>query len=216
MINRFLGKRRLLLIGKLSGTDNFTTLNDKKFMYFDPIATEKELLERIAGGNQQAFEILMDKYSDLLGRYIYSLTHSRETAEEIVQDVFLKIWTMKEKLIVVHDFKKWLYTISKNHTLNALRKVIKEKAEHKAYVKESFIIDKEENDYKNALIQLVENAITQLPPQQKTAYMLAQYQGHSYKEVGCKMNLSPQTIKKYLQHARSFVSTHVEKSLIPA
>ena len=185
-------------------------------MCFDPLATEKELLERIAGDDQQAFEILMNKYSDILGRYIYSLTHSRETAEEIVQDVFFKIWTMREKLKEVHDFKKWLYTISKNHTLNALRKVIKEKTEHNAYVKEIYIVEKEENDYRNALIQLVENAIMQLPPQQKTAYMLAQYQGHSYKEVGHKMNLSPQTIKKYLQYARSFVSLHVEKSQIPA
>jgi RNA polymerase sigma factor (sigma-70 family) len=185
-------------------------------MCFDLIATEKELLGKIANGSQPAFESLMNRYSDLLGRYIYTLTHSREAAEEIVQDVFLKIWTVKERLTEVQDFKKWLFNISKNHTLNALRKVIKEKADYKAFVKESYILDKEENDYKNGLIQLVESAITRLPPQQKMAYMLAQHKGYSYKEVGSKMNLSPQTIKKYLQYARSFVYTEIEKRVIPA
>ncbi len=174
----------------------------------DDIA-EKEYLIRIADGDEKAFEVLLSKYSDLLGAYIYKLTHSRESAEEIVQDVFLKIWLNREALRSINNFQAWLYIVSKNSAINAVRKMVREKLDLSAMSLHDAPDQENQSDWLAEKLSIVEKAITHLPPQQKKVYILSRKEGYSYKQIANEMNISTETVKKYLQHASRFVLSEV-------
>jgi RNA polymerase sigma-70 factor (ECF subfamily) len=75
---------------------------------------------KVAAGNEQAFTELFHRWQSFLATHIYRITESRELAEEIVQDVFLKIWQTRETLSEIQSFKSFLLVVSKNHALNVI------------------------------------------------------------------------------------------------
>src|ERR1043165_8637940 len=81
---------------------------------------EKELLEKIAAGDHVAFTTLFDNYHHSLGAFVFSITKSKELAEEITLDIFLKIWMTREALAKVKNFKAYLFTVSRNAAISAL------------------------------------------------------------------------------------------------
>lgn len=172
--------------------------------------SEKELLLSIADGDEKAFELILNKYSDVLGSYIYKLTHSREIAEEIVQDAFLKLWTNREALRNIKNFHAWLYTVSKNQAINAVRKLIKEKAGITALSQNINFYENHTSDWEDDKLNILEKAITRLPPQQKKVYLLNKKGGYSYKEIASQMQISTETVKKYLQYATRSILSEVE------
>lgn len=179
-------------------------------MYKDLSYNEEEILYRISNGEESAFGQLVNQYSDLLGNYIFKLTHSREQAEEIVQDVFLKIWMTRESLTNVKNFRVWLYVISKNQSLNALRKTIQERIKRAEWEQNTTASIENTDDWKEQQLGLIDQAISQLPPQQKKAYLLSRKNGMKYKEIAREMNLSQETVKKYIQIAIYSISKYVE------
>lgn len=176
------------------------------------IQSEKKLLRQVAEGNEQAFRELVFLYADLLGNYVYRLTRSRETAEEIVQDVFVKIWMSREVLAEIELFRNYIFVLSRNHTLNALRKLSREKVRRKGY--ENFeITQHDETDKGSDLPGLIDEAIAQLPPQQRRAWQLSRKQGLSHQQIAREMNLSKETVKKYIMYANHSLSTYIKEKL---
>ncbi|MGH2645672.1 MAG: RNA polymerase sigma factor, partial [Chitinophagaceae bacterium] len=134
---------------------------------------EKELLTLASQGDEGAFTRLFYAYHNKLGAYVLQLTRSRETAEEVVQDVFIKIWTNRESLAGVEHFGPYLFVLSRNHAFNCLRQIAREqirkqKAEEnikKWYENENPL--KTEDDY----FPILDEAVEKLPVQQQTAYI---------------------------------------------
>lgn len=172
--------------------------------------TEEELLQKIADGDESAFRYLVNTWSDLLGTHIYRLTRSHETTEEIVQDVFLKIWNTREGLAEVKNFRTWLYVVSRNQAIMALRKIILQKSRHAEWQKTAAIGEEDSIHAKEAQLSVVEQAIEQLPAQQKKAWVLSRRQGLSYKEIADAMGVSTETVKKHIQYASLSITRYVE------
>lgn len=175
---------------------------------------EKELLMHVTLGNESAFRSLFALYHQQLGKYIFQLTENIGLAEEVVQDVFLKIWLKREALANVENFKAYLFVISKNHALNCLKKQAKEWLQEKElrrpdYV--DFIGDETENPYYSWL----DEAIDQLPPQQKKVYLLSRHERLKYAEIAIHLNLSKETVKKYLQIANNSIMEYMHSKLVP-
>ncbi|WP_341835873.1 sigma factor [Chitinophaga pollutisoli] len=84
-------------------------------------------LQEVARGNETAFRDLFLQYADHLYAYIWQLTKSRELAEEVVQDIFLQIWISREALAEVRNFRNYLFVIARNHALNAMKKMMRER-----------------------------------------------------------------------------------------
>ena len=82
---------------------------------------DKKYIIGLQKGSYSDFNKLYDLYADRLYGFAYNLTHSSEMAEEIVQEVFLKIWQMREHLSPEYSFRSFLFTIAKNKFLNDLR-----------------------------------------------------------------------------------------------
>lgn len=174
---------------------------------------EKDLLKELAKGNEDAFRKLFDQYYQQLGTYIFRITNSNELTEEIVQDVFLKVWLNHKIFANVASFKAYLFVLSKNHTLNYLRKVTREQLLKNAYVKETTNTVDDQDEQEQLYRVLLDKAIDQLPEQQQKVYLLSRHKRLKYAEIAHQLNLSRETVKKYLQLANTSITAHVKAGL---
>lgn len=172
--------------------------------------SEEDLLIKVSAGDEDAFRHLFLKYHQQLGIHIFRITNSVDIAEEIVQDVFLKIWMSRETLVRVRNFKAYLFVISKNHTLNCLRKLSRERIHKKEWEDGSVKILTSESDSFNIYYCLLDEAIDQLPPQQQKVYLLSRHERLRYAEIANRLNLSCETVKKYLQIATASITAYVK------
>lgn len=174
---------------------------------------EKDLLGQIAQGDENAFRQLFYMYHQQLAIHVFRLTQSVELAEEIVQDVFLKIWTNRETLTYVHHFKAYLFVVSKNQTLNALRQLAKERKNKEEWQKGNTILYEQQQSEDNTdYYGLIDQAIEQLPPQQQKVYCLSRHKRLKYQEIAQQLNLSRETVKKYMQLAIASIGTYIRSN----
>lgn len=184
-------------------------------MSLKTIPGQATLLLKIAEGSESAFSDLFEHFHNQLGEYVYFITQSEEMTEEIVQDIFLKIWTNKTRLKEIRDFTGYLFILTRNYTLNALRKTSKEQQKLAAY-----FIDEVENHcdpggfadpvFNDTDIHtLLDRAIIQLPPQQQKVLLL-RMQGLKNPEIATEMNLATDSVKKYYQWAIKVLKTKLQ------
>lgn len=176
--------------------------------------TEQGLLQQVAEGNEMAFRQIFDTYHHLLGAHIFRLTDSMETAEEIVQDVFIKMWDNREELTDIRNLKAYLFVVSRNQALNALKKALREQGHYQKWQAEQQCeehLDSQEPAFNNHY-HLLDLAINQLPPQQQKVYLLSRHERLKYAQIAMEMNLSRETVKKYLQLAVAFISSYLREN----
>jgi RNA polymerase sigma-70 factor (family 1) len=168
-----------------------------------PIKNEANLLALVAKGDQRAFTELFDAYYKQLGEYVHKLTESIEVTEEIVQDVFIKIWLKRATLHELDNFCYYLFILSRNQTLNHLRKKASDKVKETEWLKQ--LEDDNYNDEDSLITEeyreLIDKAIEKLPPQQKKVYKLSREERLKYDEIAKLLNISPETVKKHIKLA---------------
>jgi len=171
---------------------------------------ESELLNLIATGDEHAFAILFQAYYNQIGEFVQLLTHNMEITEEIVQEVFTKIWINRQSLSQINRFDAYLFILCRNHTLNHIRKLVAERSKQEEYVRVAEKVDKvvdadESKDYHG----LIEKAVRLLPAQQQQVFVLRQ-QGFKNPEISQQMNLSIESVKKYQYLAMRFIRKFVK------
>ncbi len=166
--------------------------------------SETEWVLALKEGNLQAFNELFERYGKRLYYFSIGYLKSPEIAEEIVQEVFLKIWDNRIELSVYKSLESYLFTITKNGILNTIRKSKSEQA-YLDYVKsnpqKNVLLD-EELDF-NELENAYREAIKQLSPRRKEIYLLSKEQFFSYAEIAGKMNISVKTVENQMTAALS-------------
>jgi RNA polymerase sigma-70 factor (family 1) len=164
---------------------------------------ERELLQMISQGDEQAFATVFDHYRNRIYGVALKLTHSTTVSEEIVEDVFLKIWTRRVTLNEIESFSAYLFTIARNETYKILKQIAKnykivllsENNESLIHNNtEDYLIDKE-------FTSLLQKAIDRLPHQQKQVYKLMKEEDLKRGEVAELLQLQPETVKFHLAQA---------------
>ena len=102
----------------------------------NPQYSDKELLRRIALGDEQAFTSLFWRYKDRIYSTGLRLTGSTTEAEEIVQDVFVKLWTKRQDLTDISNLEGYVYMMARNYTFNSLQRISKKIAGGTAGIEE--------------------------------------------------------------------------------
>ena len=172
---------------------------------------EAELLRKIALGDGQAFKILVDRYGALVFYYIRKHARSREIAEEVVQDIFTQVWLVRDTLPGVRNFRTFLYVVSRNYALNVLKKLTRERErqlEYEQQLQQSLPNQLEKED--DWRISLIQQAVASLPSQQQKVWILSRREGLKHTEIAQQMNLSKESVKKYMQWANAFIIKYVE------
>ncbi len=183
-------------------------------MAIAPLPNESELLRRTSEGDKRAFTVLFDAHYKSLGSYVYKLTESMESAEEIVQEVFIKVWLKKEELTRINNFRAYLFVLCKNKALNHLRQLVSQTLRFQAWEKElgSDAQADVEDHYENFRV-LIEQAIDHLPEQQQKIYRLSRHERLKYTEIAKELQLSPETVKKHIYLATKTIKEYVKNNM---
>ena len=180
-----------------------------------PSYNEKELLYRLAGGDEMAFRELYDHFKNDVYSFALGVTRSIPLAEEIVQDTFIILWQHRDKLSGIQKFEPWFFTIVRNLCYSALRKLALERRTQNAHEKqptqqvataEDILITRENRE-------LVQTAINQLSEQQRRVYLLSQEAGMTYEEIAAELNISRNTVKEHLKRAKAAIRAYIEMRL---
>ena len=159
---------------------------------------------------------MYDRYRDKLYTYGLKITKSEEAAEEIVHQVFLKIWMHRENLNPDLSFNALLYKITKNFALNFLEKVSRSAAlrQELYYYFDHLHTTTEDKIIYDDYIHLVEKAVDLLPPQRKRIFQMHRTEGMSYKEIAEVLHLSKGTVKNHmilsLKFLKKYLHTHTD------
>ena len=175
---------------------------------------EKKLLQLISEGSSYAFQVVYDYHKNNIYVFAIKALKSPLLAQEVVQDVFLKLWFEREKLTQINSLESWLFIVTKNHLLNQLKKIAKEWKR----VDEVFLENNSNEDMelefidKKAHIELHEKAISQLTKTQKKVYQLIRVEKKTYTEASAILNISVDTLKKHMTSALVKVRSYITKS----
>lgn len=178
------------------------------------------LLSQVAEGNEKAFRELFEQYSDSIYGAAFAYTKSSLLAEEIVQEVFLKVWNKKESLPGVQDFPGYIFIIARNRILNVLRRRVTENhylRNHSARLIDHGQTPEQEYIFKESK-EILNKAVLQLPPRQRVIYQLIREQGLKLGEAAEQLGLSRNTVRNQLAKAmgaiRSYVRQHADEGLL--
>lgn len=174
-----------------------------------------DLLLRAAAGEQEAFTQIFHTHRDKVYTVALSITHNGSQAEELVQDVFLKLWLKREALANVKDFDAYLFIMTRNFALQALRKLALDRKAYAAFSENSLpLLTRDEEVEERQLQALVEEAVRMLPPRQAQAWRLLKEEGMKREAAAALLGISPNTLKEHLaqasRHIRAFVSARMD------
>jgi RNA polymerase sigma-70 factor (family 1) len=185
-----------------------------------PVIDEKNLLARISRRDESAFKIIYDAYQSQVLTFANKYLKSRRLAEEVTQEVFLKLWNFGDKLNAINDLENYILTVTRNRAFDTLRQLKREVR----YVQSMEDDDDagenitEETILLNDTRQLLERGIDLLPPQQKQVYKLCHQQGLKYEEAAAELGISPQTVHRHMKLAlkslRLFMAKNTDLSIL--
>jgi len=166
-----------------------------------PIIDEKALLIELKRGDKIAFKQLYEVYSGKLASKLIYLLKSEELAQDILQDVFLKIWINREMIDTELSFGAFLYKIATNLSKNVIRKNVYDQLMRDEVGKEEVYHPMEEDEDAEQAKAILDQAMDQLTERQREVYTLHKLEGLSYQEISEKLNISLSAINHHIQKA---------------
>nr|WP_321485460.1 RNA polymerase sigma-70 factor [uncultured Draconibacterium sp.] len=176
-----------------------------------------ELVKLLKKGDITAFDIIYKKYSRRLYGFVFGYVKQETDTEEIVQEVFLKIWKSRNKINVYSSFESFLFTVAHNATVNVLKK----RAIEQKYVDHVKSLQQIDNTYEltdeiqyKELVAKYQDLLKELSPRQKEIFHLSREEGLSHKEIAEKLGISTNTVKNHLVATISFLKKRIDNGLI--
>lgn len=161
--------------------------------------SDEKLVERLRHGDQDAYEVLFERHWDNAFQMIYARTGDKIAAEEMTQDIFMKLWDMRA-VLSINNFSAYLYTAVKNKSLNFIEARITRKKFREYY--ERFLPLQEDVTERavalNDLRQALEKGLSRIPEKSKIVFTLSRLEGYTVKEISRKLNLSEKAIEYHL------------------
>lgn len=165
--------------------------------------SEREIITKVRSGDVKIFESLFREYYYSLSRFTANITKSSSAAEDLVQDIFLKIWQNRREWNPQGTIKTYLYRASKNQAFNYLKhlKIVNNWVE---ISKDSLInssVNPEEEIIKREILTSVGDAVNKLPEKCKMIFLLHRHEGLSYREISEVLNISISTVETQMGRA---------------
>ncbi len=164
---------------------------------------ESKIIIELKKSNAKALKKLHSIYSKKIFYFIYSYTRSTEITEELVQDVFLKLWNKRKSLKELSSLNNYIYTIAKNLTIDFLRKKKNAIIIPIDSVEEE-VVTKNSGETKIAFLEkkaLIYKAITRLSPRKKEVFKMQRFEKLTYKAISEKLEISVSAVEKNMSSA---------------
>jgi len=182
------------------------------------LPNEKAWLLQTAEGNEKAFREIFDAYRQRIYSFALHLTEDSSLADEIVQEVFLRVWLHRQKLPDVIHFNAWLHTIARNQVFDALKAIARERTMSASMPVQAAVNNIDQTIADKEYEQLLQEAIGQLSGRQQLIYHLSRDTGIQHAEIAGRLNISRNTVKTHLVHAlrsiRKYLQYHSDRVLV--
>ena len=183
-------------------------------MLNSPLYDERAMLSQIADGDENAFRTLFHQYNQQLRPFVRKLTGSDQAVDEILQEVFLKIWLYRKKLAAVENPKAYIIRVVSNESYNYLNRLAKENRldqkrrspPQEAYPSpEQFFVRRETE-------QLIDEAVNRLPAACQQIFRMSREQELRIPEIASSLQLSNNTVKNQLVKALKIIRLHLART----
>ena len=165
--------------------------------------SEQAYLAALKNDDIKAFDNLFEEYGKRLYHFAYGYLKSKDDAEEIVQEVFLKVWRNRKQLKPDLSFKAYIFKIAYHQILEILKQINRSQAYRHEIIDESILFNDDTNTRLNyqMLLEKVESLIQKLPSRQKEILLKRKKEGIPVKEIATQLGVSPKTVENHLTQA---------------
>jgi len=180
------------------------------------------LVRELKDGSEKAFQKIYEHYLNDIFSYSLALVRSEEAAEEIVQEVFLRLWLNAETLVPELSLRSYLFTIARNLSFDFLRKAANSrKLREEIFYSGSALHDRTQEELIHAEYDLLrKKAIETLPPKRRRIYTLSREEGMSYEDISRELGISISTVKtqmsKALQSMKEYLQLNTDLTFLLA
>jgi len=170
-------------------------------------------LEKLKEGDTFAFEVLFYKYRNKIKGFATKLVPTQIDPDEIVQEVFVKIWLKKESIDPEKNFQSYLFSIAKNLVLDHLKSAVNRKL---YFVEEHFqqdlITEKDaEIQFSADTEERMLSLIQQIPERRREIFCLSRFDGLSYKQIAKRLNITENTVDSQIRNSLTFLRKEFRK-----
>jgi RNA polymerase sigma-70 factor (ECF subfamily) len=177
---------------------------------------EPELLRQIAEGSEAAFRRVFDIYQRRLYSYAFKLTGSREITEDIVQDIFLKLWNKRTTLSSIVNFNAYVHRIAHNEVYQGMRKAAREALVTHVLAGRKYISEDTGGELVSKEIrEQIQRLVDQLTPKQREVYLLSREEGLKQQEIADRMGIHINTVKTHMVDALKFLRAELAQQYGP-
>jgi RNA polymerase sigma-70 factor (ECF subfamily) len=181
------------------------------------LTEDRELYLKLRDGDERAFQALFRKYYSAMCHFANQFLADTEVSEEIVQEMFVKIWEKRSVLNIETSVKHYLFRSVRNHCLNQIQhEKIKKQYASKVLELANQEINPDDCFLEVDLIHRIEKSIESLPPKRREIFRLSREQGMKYKEIAETLDISVKTVEaqmglalKYLREDLKDFSHHL-------
>lgn len=174
--------------------------------------TNSALLAKIAAGDEHAFATLLDQYRARVFSHVLTYVKMHDEAVEMVQDIFVKVWVNRERLVEVKDFPAYLFIVSRNYLVSSIRKRVLERTSLQDEDMLHEIIRPDNSLEVKELEKYVAAAVEQMPQQQRLVFTLSRNGQLSQEEIANKMKITKRTVKFHMAAALNFLRVYLKHS----
>ncbi len=180
------------------------------------MADKSHILSRLQQGDPKALQDLFQAYYTSLVQFSHQIVLKEAIAQDVVQEVFVKLWNSRKTLDIRTSISAYLFTAVRNQSINYLRS---ERSREKREDKYALGIPFTENEVEEIIqFQEISNklseAIDKLPPRCKEIFILCKMEGLTYKEVAAKLSISVKTVENQMGKALKFLREHLQDVLM--
>lgn len=172
-------------------------------------------IEKIFSGDIKEFELLFNEYYERLCYYAFQFIKDKDKAEDIVQELFAKLWIYRQELNVTSSIHAYLYRSVRNSCLNQL----KHEQVKMDYLAATFHPPKTESFISNEidakeLSLLIQSCLTNLPPERRKIFLLSRNEGLTYQEIAAELGISLKTVESQMGKALRFLRERLKDYLV--
>lgn len=179
-----------------------------------PLTDEKDLLRKLREGDETAFTVLYDRYSRRIASKLIRILKSKELSQDILQDVFAKVWDVRGSIDPEQSFSAYLYKIAVNLSSNTFRKSLREtfmrtqiarSEESYSHIEEAIAIKDQQ--------EILNKALSKLPRKQREVYVLHKIEGLSHKEISEQLGITLSAVNQHIHRASKAIRQIVTPEL---